>query len=131
MAILNKKDLRGLFIMLALLFLFDSLLGGFWWLGIIIFLVLVILVLLSDRPEGMSLEKHVGTRDNEILMRVAIILTFVGVLAQNGLVIALGFIIGAVLLFSPVDSFTLDLYSLTLKNGAAQKPLTPASKSKK
>ena len=105
MAILDRNDLKGLFIILAVIYLFDSYPGGFLITGIIVFIIMVAVALQSDKLNDILRD----SRYAEIIIRVGIAATVIGVLLANAFVVAFGFLASMLLLLMPLQSVNVDL----------------------
>ncbi len=131
MAVLTKQDLRALFLMLAVGFLFDSILGGFLILtGLLGFLIIAGVAWFNEAPELVKLVNDVKSDSHELIVRASLIAVFAGVLLQNAFVIFLGLLIGVVLVVLPIDSINIDLWTLTVQS-ESQKRQRPAKKGAK
>lgn len=129
MITLNKRDLGALFILLAVLFLFDSYGGNFLLLGVIVFLLMIILVWVSNRKELTPII-ILDNDQSEIVFLIAIGAVFIGVLIYQAIIVAIGFLLAMVFLFMPIEAVTVDLWGLKLQT-VAQKPKRSGKKSGK
>jgi hypothetical protein len=116
MVTLSKGDLRGIFVLLGLAFLFDSIPSGFVVpLGVAGFLVLLGIIWLSSNDYGNSIKNIVADLDQALFLRIGLGLTLIGILVANLYVILIAFVIGAVLLFLPGDVINVDLMKLQVE----------------
>jgi hypothetical protein len=116
MVTLNRKDLSAAFILLAILFLFDSYPGGFLLAGGIVFIIMVGLVFLSDRQDNtIKLVGDQWTKNGELIFRISAVAVFLGVLLSNFFIVAIGFLLPMLFLFMPVDSFSINLRDMTFQ----------------
>ncbi|MGA3021145.1 MAG: hypothetical protein ABSD68_04320 [Candidatus Micrarchaeales archaeon] len=119
MITLDKKDLGSLFVLLAILYFLDSVLGGFLVLGVVVAVLMLAEVWLNDRCKcGMSL------KNSENIFRIAVAVLFLGVLVQTAWLIAIGMLIGTVLMFLPIGTLSVDLSQLKLSVTAKAKSKT-------
>jgi len=109
MATLDMKDLQALFMLLALIFLFDSVLGHFLIAGIVVFAIMAGLAFYSGQIDAMKLERQ---NDDVIawIVRFGILGTLFGVLLQCYLLIAIAFLFLELLLFLPIEGLDIDLW---------------------
>jgi hypothetical protein len=110
MSALDMKDLQALFVLLALIFLLDSVGGHFLIVGVVIFAIMIALVFYSKQIDAMKLDR---LDDNTIawIVRIGILGTLLGVLLQSFVIIAFAFLFAELLLFLPIEGLDLDLWS--------------------
>lgn len=111
MATLSKKDLRDVFIFLGLIFLLDSIPSGFIIPGVIVFSIVLAFAWLSgdsDYPIAIS-----GI-DSEIVLRAAVAIILLGVLLFRYWILAIGILVGMVLLFLPHESYSINILELRI-----------------
>ncbi|MDE1833931.1 MAG: hypothetical protein KGH64_01185 [Candidatus Micrarchaeota archaeon] len=118
MAVFGRDDLKGIFILLAIAYLFDSFLSGYVFIGVAVSAIMVALVFFSDNP-GSQVIKNFGS-NNELLVRVSVAAVLIGILVLNPWVIALGLFVGMVLLFSDNQSLTINIWGLEIPQGQAR-----------
>ncbi len=113
MAILKKKDLQGLFILLAVIYLFDAVATVFFaTFGAIVFAIIAGLAFFSGMQEGAGL---IGDqRDESIswIIRASIAVMLVGVLFLYLYLVAIGILIAEITLFLPNDGIEIDLWGV-------------------
>jgi hypothetical protein len=114
MATLSKKDLGALFVLLGLIYLFDGYASGYLVVGVIGFIIVAGLGWYSGQP-GCGLLGEQGDGSVELLMRIGVICTLLGVLLGNFYVILLAFLIAEVTLFMPIKELDVDLWSLGIQ----------------
>lgn len=126
MAILDKRDLRALFIALAIIYFLDSIPSGYLiFAGIVVPLIMIILVLFSDKPGSQTYIKTMDIKSAELVLRIGVVLSSIGILLGVALIVGLGFLIGMILIFSPIDTFNLDPWQLSLTAKEAEKQGKP------
>lgn len=128
MVIIDKKDFQGAFVLLAIVYLLDTLLTGAIPLGVIVLLILAALVWLSGSEYASSVEGAVGNIDCEILLRATVAVIFIGVLIQNFYVLAAGLLIGSMLMFSSKVSLEADVMTLKVVRYSVKVAKTGKSK---
>ncbi len=119
MAIISRNDIQGIVLILAILLVLGSVGTAFVnpaiaIIGVILFLVLIGLIWLSRSEYAKPMEKAFEGFDIEIVLRISVIVILIGVLLNNILIIGVGFIIGAFLMFSKHESMHLDIMKLKL-----------------
>ncbi len=113
MATISRKDISEAFILLAVLFLFEGIGGGFLVGGIVGLIVIGGLAWIA-KGGSPQITNSVGNLDCDLLFKASIAITFIGVLLFQYLIVAVGFLVGLMIAFSKSDTFNLDLGSLSL-----------------
>ncbi len=127
MAILNKRDLAALFILLAVIYLLDGFSSHFLLLGVAVFIIMVVLAWYSQMPESQKFIKNQQDSTLEWLIRIGIALMLLGVLLLNAWLIAIGFLVAEATLFVPNGGLEVDLWHVAvhaIKTGAVSKKTT-------
>ncbi len=116
MATLDKSDIKGAFELLAVVFFLDTILTGFLipW-GLVLTVVLLVLIWLSDSDFENSISNAIYSISSENFLRLGVIVLCLGVLLQNYFIVALGLIVGSMLLFSKAATMEIELPMLAVK----------------
>ncbi len=115
MATITRKDMQGVFILLAVLYLLNSIGSSVPVLGVVIFLIMLALVWLSTSEYEKKISKAFRGLSMDIVFKVVVAVVFLGALLNILLIIGIGFIVGTLLMFSVKDTLTFDVMKVKIR----------------